>query len=627
MTKQTKPTKDDLLSQQARAYLPITGARVLSEEDRTVELSFSSDAPIEQWWRTLLVLEHTPEACNLTRLLSGGPLLFNHNRDKHIGVVVAAHVDADGKARATVKFGRSTLAEEKFQDVKDGILCNVSLGFNTDEVKLVEEREDGVDVYRATKWTPYEISLVTIPADTNVGVGRSAPEPITTNQPTGERAMPDPNNPKEPTGEGATRQQGTSPAPATPQFSTADIQKAERERIASLTRLGDRFKCSEDAKTYVMEGRSVDEFNAFLIERQGKSEDNPTPEELNKPIGMSERDLQQYSFMNAVRSLLDPNDKRAQEAASLEREASRAAAEATGQSARGLLVPVDVLMHSGSRAMNTGSSGANGSALISTDLLPGSFIEMLQKKCFLMNIGTKLTGLVGNVAIPKQLETASAYVVGEEEAPTASGGVFGQVPLDPKTIGALVELSRLFMKQSSMDAEALVRSMLANALGQKVNQLALYADGSGKMPTGIKYTTGVNAVSFAVAGKPTFEELVQLETEVAADDADVETMRYLINARTRGHCKSTQKMANTPALIWENGNTINGYNALTTNHVLPNDVFFGNWNDMLIGMWGGLDLTIDPYTKSDSGVVRMVAFQDVDVAVRNAESFCVGTTA
>lgn len=616
MTIQTKPTKEQLLSQQARAYLPVSGARVLNEEDRTVELSFSSDAPIEQWWRTILILEHTANAVNFERLLPGGAVLFNHDRNQHLGVVLSARVDADGKARATVKFGRSELAQEKFQDVIDGILCNVSLGFTTEEIKLVEEREDGFDVFRATKWTPYEISLVTIPADKNVGVGRSAPEPEQPKK-NGERCM----DPKKPEGQSSTRQQET------PQISTADIQQAERERITTITRLGKRFGCPEDAETFIREERSVEAFNAFLVERQDKQEDTPTAEELNKPIGMSERDLQQYSFMNAVRYLLDKDDKSAQEAASLEREASSAAAKNTGQSVRGLLVPVDVLMYSGSRTMTTGSTGANGAALISTDLLPGSFIEMLQKKCFLMNIGTKLTGLVGNVAIPKQLDTATAYVVGQEEAPTASDGVFGQVDLDPKTIGALVELSRLFMKQSSLDAEALVRSMLANALGQKLNSLALYADGSGKMPTGLKYTTGVNAVTFAAAGKPTYQELVQLETEVAADDADVETMQYLVNARTRGYCKSTPKMDNIPAAIWENGNTINGYKALTTNHVLPNDVFFGNWSDMLIGLWGGLDLTIDPYTKSDSGVVRMTAFQDADVAVRNAESFCVGTTA
>ncbi|WP_430735163.1 phage major capsid protein [Halodesulfovibrio aestuarii] len=605
MTKQVKPSKDELLSQQARAYLPITGKRVVSEEDRTVELSFSSDAPIEQWWRTVLILEHTPEACNLARLLSGGPLLFNHHRDKHIGVVVAAHVDADGKARATVKFGRSALAEEKFQDVKDGILCNVSLGFNTDEVKLVEEREDGVDVYRATKWTPFEISLVTIPADTNVGVGRSAPEPEP--KPNGERNMPE------------------NPAPAAPQPSEADIQKAERDRFETLTRLGDRFNCPEDAKTFIMEGRSVDQFNAFLVERQGKQGNEPTPEDINQPIGLSARELQQYSFLNAIRALVFPNDKKVREAAAFEIEASRAAADATGKEPEGILVPVDVLMASGSRAMNTGTAGANGAALIADTLLPGSFIETLKKKCFIMNIGTKLTGLVGNVSIPKQLADGMAYVVGEEEEPTAADGSLGQIKMNPLTLGARTELTRRFIMQSSIDAENFARQLLATAQAQKLQQLALYADGSGDLPTGVKYLTGVNAVQFATAGKPTFPELVQLETEIAADDADVEGMAYVLNARMRGHCKSTQKMDNTPAMIWETGNTVNGYKAITTNHVADGDVFFGNWADMLIGLWGGLDIIADPFTKSTSGVTRITAFQDFDMTVRHPESFCVGT--
>lgn len=620
MGKQVKPTKEELLSSSSRsADLPITGTRILSEEDRTVELSFSSDAPIEQWWRTLLVLEHTSEACNLTRLLSGGPLLFNHNRDKHIGVVVAAHVDADGKARATVKFGRSAFAEEKFQDVKDGILCNVSLGFNTDEIKLVEEREDGVDVYRATKWTPYEISLVTIPADTSVGVDRSASEPE--QKTNGERTMPDED--KKPKRE--ERQQPTPPA--APKMTPADIQKEERERIAAITRLGNRFDCPEDAETFVMEGRSVDQFNAFLIERQGKKEDTPSPEEINKPVGMSQRDLQQYSFMNAIRALAFPDNKKFQEAAAFEKEASRAAAEVAGKEPEGILVPVDVLISSGSRAMNTGGSGANGAALIADTLLAGSFIETLKKKCFIMNVGTKLTGLVGNVSIPKQLADGMAYIVGEEEAPDATEGKFGQIKMNPLTMGARTELTRRFIMQSSIDAENFARQLLATAQAQKLQQLALYADGSGDLPTGVKYTTGVNAVSFAKAGKPTFTELVQLETEIAADDADVEGMAYVLNARMRGHCKSIQKMPNTPAMIWEAGNTMNGYKAITTNHVVDGDVFFANWADMLIGLWGGLDIIADPFTKSTSGVTRITAFQDFDMAIRHPESFCVGTKA
>lgn len=614
--KQTKPTLDELLSNSSRAYLPVSGARVLNEEDRTVELSFSSDAPVEQWWRTILVLEHTEQAVNFERLLPGGAVLFNHDRNQHLGVVLSARVDADGKARATVKFGRSKLAEEKFQDVKDGILCNVSLGFTTEEIKLVEEREDGVDVYRATKWTPYEISLVTIPADTNVGVGRSAPEPEKTH---GEQNMPSKEKPNEQSG---TRQKET---PAQPEFSPADIQKAERERIATINRLGVRFKCEEDAETFVREGHSVDQFNAFIVERQGSVDPEPTPEDMNSPIGMNARELQQYSFLNAIRALVFPNDKKVQEAAALELEASRAAADATGKEPEGILVPVDVLTSSGSRAMNTGSSGANGAALIADTLLAGSFIETLKKKCFIMNIGTKLTGLVGNVSIPKQLADGMAYVLGEEEEPAASEGSFGQIKMNPLTLGARTELTRRFIMQSSIDAENFARQLLATAQAQKLQQLALYADGSGNLPTGVKYLTGVNAVQFAIAGKPTFPELVQLETEIAADDADVEGMAYVLNARMRGHCKSTQKMDNTPSMIWETGNTVNGYKAITTNHVVDGDVFFGNWADMLIGLWGGLDIIADPFTKSTSGVTRITAFQDFDMTVRHPESFCVGT--
>ena len=391
-----------------------------------------------------------------------------------------------------------------------------------------------------------------------------------------------------------------------------------------MTRLGNRFDCPEDAETFILEGRSLDAFNAHLIERQGKKEDTPTEEEINQPVGMSERDLQQYSFLNVIRALAFPENKRFQEAAAFEKEASRAAADLSGKEPDGILVPVDVLTHSGTRAMTTAGTNAN---IIADNLMPGSFIETLKKKCFIMNVGTKLTGLVGNVTIPKQLGDGAAHIVDEEEVPDESVAGFGQIKLNPRTLAARAELSRRFIIQSSIDVEAFVRKMLATAQAQKLNQLALYADGADDLPKGVKYFTGVNAVEFALAGKPTFAELVALETEIAADDADIDGMAYVLNARMRGHCKSTQKMPNTPSMIWEGGSTINGYNTITTNHVANGDVFFGNWADMLIGLWGGLDIIADPFTKSTSGVTRITAFQDFDFAVRRAESFCVGTKA
>ena len=109
-------------------------------------------------------------------------------------------------------------------------------------------------------------------------------------------------------------------------------------------------------------------------------------------------------------------------------------------------------------------------------------------------------------------------------------------------------------------------------------------------------------------------------------------MAYVLNARGRGAAKTTPKFASGSSVadagvIWEPGNTLNGYRAEVTNQVQDGDVFFGNFADLVVGMWGGLDMTVDPYSLSKSGGLRIVVFQDVDFAVRRVESFALGRNA
>ena len=621
MPEQMKPTKDSIKTTATRAFFRIDAVRSVDEEKRTAEVAFSSDAEIKQWWRTVLVLEHSSAAVRLDRLNNGGPVLFNHERNAHIAVVESARIDADGKGRAVVRFGRGTLAEEKFRDVVDGILRHISVGFEVHEVKLVETRDDDTDVYRATDWEPFEISFVTIPLDTSVGVGRGlggAPETNTLSN-MEERTMPENGTPQKP-GDGAPN--------VDIQAERSQAVQAERTRVDTILTLGRQYNAPEEAEKYVRENKTPDEFQNFLLKELDGRSKQPTPDEKNEAVGLSEKEVQRYSFVNVLRCL-DPNNahsKAVREAAALELEASAEAARKLGREANGIIIPTEVLCAPVQRTYSTGNAAApHGGNLVSTDLLAYSFIEMLRKRTLLMQYGTKLAGLVGNVGIPKQLSGATGYVVGEDEDVPGSDGDFGQLNLSPTTVGAMAEVTRRLLMQSSLDVEALIRFDLAKAVGLKIDQLGLYGSG-GNEPQGIKNISGVNAVTFAASGKPTFAELVAMESEIAADDADVDNMAYLINAKTRGHCKTTPKFANTGATIWETGNTINGYAAGVTNQVAAADSFFGNFADLIIGMWGGLELTLDPYTHSAKGRLRIVAMQDVDIAARRAESFCVGTT-
>ena len=143
----------------------------ISEDDRTVDIAFSSEEPVERWFGNE-ILDHSKDSVDLGRLQSGGAVLVDHNTSDHVGVVEAVSIDADRRGRATVRFGKSGRADEIWQDVVDGIRHNVSVGYRINKMKLDSE-EEGMETYRATSWTPYELSFVSVPADSSVGVGRS----------------------------------------------------------------------------------------------------------------------------------------------------------------------------------------------------------------------------------------------------------------------------------------------------------------------------------------------------------------------------------------------------------------------------------------------------------------------
>lgn len=343
-------------------------------------------------------------------------------------------------------------------------------------------------------------------------------------------------------------------------------------------------------------------------------------------IGMGAEDLRRYSLVRAIRAAANGDWRGAE----LEREASEAMAKALGKDPQGFFVPQDWLEQ---RDMVVGID-AQGGYLKATDLLSQSFIEMLRNRMMVQRAGaTILGGLVGDVAIPKQSGGATAYWVAESGAPTESNQTVAQVAMSPKTVGAFTDISRKLLKQSSVDVEAFVRRDLSTVLALAIDLAALHGSGSSNQPTGIASTSGIGSVVGGANGAaPDWDDIVDLEQEVAVDNADIGALAYMTNAKVRGKLKKTV-VGTDMRMVWENSDTpLNGYPAYVTNQVASDldkgtstgvcsAIFFGNWNDLLIGMWGGLDVLVDPYTGSSTGTVRVVAFQDVDIAVRHAESF------
>ena len=637
-------------------------------DKRTVELAFSSEFEGMRWFG-VEILDHDPNSIRLDRLRDGGALLVDHDWSDQIGVVESVTIGADRRGRAVVRFGRSARASEVFQDVVDGIRRHVSVGYRIHDAKLVETR-DGVDVFRITDWEPLEISLVSVPFDHSVGIGRSLEKPQEeadglpsqnsnnrSGAATGANHFPEENRNmnikilRDASGNLVRAEvdeagsivkvlevieQASEDVRAAEQRAT----RAAEQRVTTLLELGEKYDCRDLAAKFIRDGKSVDEFTRAALDhmntRGAKAAGGAKPRD-SKPlgeqgrsaeIGMTEREVRNYSMFNVVRALANPHDRKAQEAAAFEIECSQEAARALGKEAKGLIVPEDVLARAfnAGGAANTPTGATSGQNLVDTNLMTGSFIEMLRNRTTIMRLATTMGGLVGNVEVPKQTGGATAYWIGEGQDAPEGTPTIGQLGLSPKTVAAYVDITRRLLMQSTPDAEGIVRRDLVAAIAQAIDVAGYYGSGTSNQPLGIKNVTGINAVDFG-AVQPTFAELVEMESAIAADNADVNSMAYVLNAIGRGHAKTTSKFSGgtDQGTIWEAGGTINGYRAEVTNQVQTGDYFFGNFADLIVGLWGGLDLTVDPYSLSKSGGLRIVVFQDVDFAVRRVESFCYGS--
>ncbi len=596
---------------------------IRSIDERTFEFPFSSEYPVTRYFGTE-VLSHDSKAPNFMRLNDGAPFLFNHNPDKVLGVVERAYLDDSKKrAYAKIRFSRSEFAKQYLDDVKDGILRGISFGYSIDEV---EQREEGV---LATSWTPHELSLVSIPADPTIGIGRSLLSEVV--------AAPESSQPvdtiivdEDPVERQENRSAVTTASTPTPvmeeqtpnlEVIRSEAKKAEKDRVAAINALGVQHRMADLARELVDGDNSIDEARAAFLEKIGTRQvEQPirSADVTSNDVGLSQKEVKRFSFIRALNYLANPGDNSARRDAEYEIEVSSAAAKQYERSSNGIVVPNEVLR----RDLNVGTATAGGN-LVDDVLLSGSFVELLRNRLALANAGmTTLSGINGNISIPKQGSSATAYWVGEGASPTESQQTIEQVNLSPKTCGAFVDYSRKLLLQSSIDVEAMVRDDLARVIALELDRVGLNGSGSSNQPLGIINTTGIGTQSLTSFG--TFEEYIGMETDVAAANADAGSLRYLVNASARGALKSTKKDAGSGEFVFAD-NEINGYPVTVSNQLGNNDALFGDFSMLIMAMWSGLDLTVDPYAGATAGTVRIIALQDVDFAVKQPGAFCFAT--
>ncbi|MCK9386084.1 MAG: phage major capsid protein [Nevskia sp.] len=628
-------------------------------DDLVVAMSFASEQPYERWWG-IEILDCTPAAVRLGRLNDGAALLFNHNWNDLRGAHVPGSVrcDADNVVRGDV---RITSATEKGREaialVETRILSKTSIGYEIhtvieqsvgksgdkiertldgrafERVLSRSQRDHAGDVaafqraldahagaferaadqpatYRVIDWEPLENSLVTVPADTSVGVGRSlesapaaAAEPLIETPIIKEQHMPDPVIHID---EAAVEARG---------------RDAANKRVADLLALGEQFKRFDIeplVRQAMQTGESVSDFSRRLMDHIA------TKSAFDPSVGMSAQETRAFSITRAIRAMMS-NDW---SAAGLERAASQAFADkaaAAGiqrQAENSFFLPFEVQR----RDMTVGTA-ANGGNMVATELRPQDFIGLLRARSLLMDLGARtMSGLVGNADITKQSAGATGYwLANEATAITESQQTLGLLSLRPKVLGAYTEVSRLLLQQSTPDADAFIMGDLAGTLATAID-VAGFATGGSGAPVGILGTASIGAFTGTALG---LAALIDAQVDVATANALVSGCAYVTTPAVAGLLSARPRVASTDSVSLWKGNildgNIEGFRAASSTNIPAATMIFGDFSQVIVADWGSIEIATNPYANFAAGISGIRAFQTVDVGVRVAGAFSAAT--
>jgi len=619
-------------------------------EDPRIAIALSSESPVERfdWWtgeRYFEVLDHSQGAVDLSRAEEGLPFLLDHSARAQIGIIEEIRLDQDRKLRGMVRMGNHPDAGWVEKDMRSGIRTKISVGYDPGEqYEATKEKEGKIPTRTYRGWTPYEGSSVAIPADMTVGIDRTAvpaapiPEstPATGRKPE-ERRMPE-----------------EIQTPATPPTGGGPSAAEQRERdVRTLGQYAAEFpEARELLPTWLERGvgpsQALKEVQERQLERLRKQPPQPPPGHVD----LSPKEVKLYDITKAIRSHIDPSDRRMREAAGLEFEVSNEIAKRTGRAARGFFVPMNMPVDLQAAARfnpklmedpivrasvvgNIAGTSSLGGAGVQTTIV--GFVDLLRARTKVVALGAQmLTGLTDTIAFVRQLTPNTLQWTGENPstANTLSAATIEQFTMSPKTGMSSTAYSRQFLTQSSFDVNAFVMNdlTLVNAIG--VDSAAINGSGTAQ-PVGLRSITNVTIQTIGANGAAAaWADVVGAETNVANQNADIGTMAWLTNPSVRGKWKTTLKSTTAGSLyLWSDEQTVNGYRAEVSTSI-PNNLtqgtstticsiaVFGVWSEMLIGEWGGaMDVVVDPYTYVQQNMVQIVTALMVDVNVRHPKAF------
>ena len=570
-------------------------------KQRRVPAVLSSEFPVQRdGYRE--VLRHTPQAVDLSR--APLPLIESHDRSQlPIGRVENLQL-RDGKLRGDLVFGTSGRANEIWPDVQAGIIQSLSIGY---EIQSELARGNTIE---ATRWAPFEASLVSVPADPSAGTFRS-------------HTMNDENITTIHDDDAQRQTRSQRRALASDRITQEQAEQAERNRVLEIMALSQHYAktpgVTEGCQRAIAEGHSILEVRKFVLERslaQAGPQRSLSDYATDAPGGMLDDGTRRFSITRIIAAAVDKHID-----TGYERECSQEMARKLNRAPEGIYMPLGQLHE---RMFDY----AAGQVTVPPEYLPGSFIEALRARSFVMRLGARvLNDLVGNVSIPRLAgSSTTAWIAGDGvDGLTASQPTLDNIQMTPKTVGALTAISRKMVLQGLPAAESLIRDDFAQLIATELDKAAISGTGAANQPLGILNTAGIGAGTYPLAG-PDYASIVAMEGALMAANADQSGIAYLTTPTLAAQLKAKEKSSGSGQFVWnaasERGTgEMGGLPAYASSNVPVDKILLGNFSDLLMGMWGALDISVDPYYDLAKGTIAVRIFGSVDFAVRHPASF------
>jgi len=580
-------------------------------DEQSIRMSVSSEAPVLSYvyfngemQRAYEILDHAPGSVDMSRCKDGLVILDTHGGDQ-IGLLSVEL--ADRKMGGLVEFCTGARAQEIRQDAVRKLRRNTSVGYRVDaDSYRLEGEQDGIPVVRAMSWMPYEASFVPVPADPSVGVGRAEAE--VNKQIAGQ--------------------------------SGKETKKMEPKEMAGLFARAAKFGIEADkVQELIDDGKGRAELDAMIVEKQAKDAEiakkdaealrkevealkarkpeaaQATKADIEAPAVVIGKD-RKYSVMNVLRNLAGEKSD-----VGFEMEISQELGRQRGKTPKGVIIPFSAL------SQRDLSVSGTLSATVATYLDSANFIDLLRTKYVIGQAGvTFMPGVVGNLSIPKMSAGATAYHVAEGSDITESAPTLANVTGSPHTIGALVDVTRRMLEQSTPAIEALVRTEIEERLMRGV-QIAVFAgSGDSGQPSAITTAIGINNPS-VTQGAPTYAELLGFPGSIMADNAEADGQKFIMTAKVWAKLAATLVGADGARTVLDPvSKTCIGFPYFTTEDVPANSLWFGDWSTVVVPFWGnGVEIASDNAKLFASGGITLRALLDYDVMVRQGAKLAYNT--